>query len=89
MTSNLGTGTIVSGGSTSKAVGKSFITRKSVLGLSNQQMSIVKNTGAVEEIDEDDLVGSNSGEDGEHLIDEAFEDLEQLDRDLGSSDGST
>ena len=75
MTSNLGSGPIVNT-STSKAVGKSFITRKSVLGLSNQQMNMVKSAGAVEDIDEADLAGSNSGEDGENLINEAFEDLE-------------
>ena len=39
-------------------------------------MNMVKSAGAVEDIDEADLAGSNSGEDGENLINEAFEDLE-------------
>ena len=64
MTTNFGSGPIV--GNQAKVGGKSFITRKSVLGLSNQQMNMVKSSGAVEEIDERDLIGSDSGsQDGE------------------------
>ena len=65
MPTNFGTG-LPAATSQAKVGGKAFITRKSVLGLSNNQMNVVKNTGAVEEIDERDLVGTDSGsQDGE------------------------
>lgn len=73
-------------GGQNKVGGKAFITRKSVLGLSNQQMNMVhKLSGAqVEGIDEMDLQGSDSGgsRDGEALLESAYEDLEQLGADL-------
>ena len=65
MTTNFGAG-LPTAGSQAKVGGKAFITRKSVLGLSNNQMNVVRTSEAVEEIDERDLVGSSGGsQDGE------------------------
>ena len=65
MTTNFGTG-LPTASSQAKVGGKAFITRKSVLGLSNNQMNVVRTSEAVEEIDERDLVGSSGGsQDGE------------------------
>ena len=65
MTTNFGTG-LPTASSQAKVGGKAFITRKSVLGLSNNQMNVVRSSEAVEEIDERDLVGSDEGsQDGE------------------------
>ena len=65
MTTNFGTG-LPTASSQAKVGGKAFITRKSVLGLSNNQMNVVRSSEAVEEIDERDLVGSDErSQDGE------------------------
>ena len=78
-------------GGQSRVGGKSFITRKSVLGLSNQQMTMVHKlsgaSGAVEGIDEADLQGSNSSNSqyGEEVTAEALADLDQLEQDLEDS----
>merc|ERR1712150_347712 len=81
-----------SGTSSNSGSSKSFITRKSVLGLSNQQMTMVhklSGAGISEEINAEDMEQSNSDSaEGEDLIGEAHDDLEQLARDLKDSDDS-